>query len=504
MEIQKVAFLERDLSLRPAGAEVKAGGASAFFDMLTGASVEAGMPVEDVSSHADESAFLSARPETGPGHEPVQREAESLDREDSDVRSADSSEAEKDNTDSVEERQQRTEKAAEASASAARKTEESQTSENDALENDALITEKIGKDAARVLQSLSGIIGDIEKKASDPSEKTSKAAARAGRWKTVEDLIENAHRQKEVGKEGLQSVGARLELKPEARGAEIVADKDVGERNKHRKTEESRLEDAHVRQRVEVFSARDVQASIDAKPEGKSKIGLDASKWNIVSARHERREAAKSDSQESSQGGREFRESGLPNLFRTVEQPVSPQELERGVRSGLNELVKKAHVQIGRQGQASAQIRMNPEHLGFMSVDMKVEANRVVLKILVDREDVLEQLKKDLDVLRTEFGKSGLHIDSLSIKLRESFGTAFQNDTQEQKDTAFQDDGSQQGGQNPSQDEKRRGYFESAFTTSEVEEPHPAAVSGEIGQSGYENQLVMNFHRPADQRVFRA
>ncbi len=257
-----------------------------------------------------------------------------------------------------------------------------------------------------------------------------------------------------------------------------------------------------------------VTASVDAKADLKDRVILDSDKWNVVSTKPSRREMPKSENQDSGKGEsqRDFKEPGLRfDALKALERPATAQELEKGVRSGLNELVKKANVQIGQQGNASAQIRMNPDHLGFMSVDMKVEQNRVVLKILVDREDVLEQLKKDLDVLRAEFGKSGLQIDSLSLKLRESFNTAFQSDTQDGKDFSFQGSDDQRR-EERAQDRKdsASGYFESAFTTSEIEAIEPSRNEAirpthrEHGQAGYESQLVMNFHRSTDHRSFRA
>lgn len=265
---------------------------------------------------------------------------------------------------------------------------------------------------------------------------------------------------------------------------------------------------------VEIQIGHIITASVDAKAELKDRAIMDSDKWNVVSTKPSRREMPKSENQDSGKGEsqRDFKEPGLRfDAMKALERPATAQELEKGVRNGLNELVKKANVQIGQQGNASAQIRMNPDHLGFMSVDMKVEQNRVVLKILVDREDVLEQLKKDLDVLRAEFGKSGLQIDSLSLKLRESFGTAFQGDTQDGKDFSFH--GSEDQRRDETAQDRRddsSGYFESAFTTAEIEpsESLPNAVIApthrERGQAGYESQLVMNFHRSTDQRSFRA
>lgn len=257
-----------------------------------------------------------------------------------------------------------------------------------------------------------------------------------------------------------------------------------------------------------------VTASVDAKADLKDRVILDSDKWNVVSTKPSRREMPKSENQDSGKGEsqRDFKEPGLRfDTLKALERPATAQELEKGVRSGLNELVKKANVQIGQQGNASAQIRMNPDHLGFMSVDMKVEQNRVVLKILVDREDVLEQLKKDLDVLRAEFGKSGLQIDSLSLKLRESFNTAFQSDTQDGKDFSFQGSDDQRRDERAQdRQDSASGYFESAFTTPEIEAIEPSRNEAirpthrERGQAGYESQLVMNFHQSTDHRSFRA
>lgn len=256
-----------------------------------------------------------------------------------------------------------------------------------------------------------------------------------------------------------------------------------------------------------------VTASVDARANLKDRVILDSDKWNVVSTKPSRPEMPKSENQDPGKGEsqRDFKEPVRFDVLKALDRPATQQELEKGVRSGLNELVRKANVQIGQNSNASVQIRMNPDHLGFMSVDMKVEQNRVVLKILVDREDVLEQLKKDLDVLRAEFGKSGLQIDSLSVKLRESFNTAFQSDTQDGKELSFQ------GSDEHRRDERAQdrqgsasGYFESAFTTPEIEAIEPSrneAISPthrERGLAGYESQLVMNFHQSTDHRSFRA
>lgn len=266
----------------------------------------------------------------------------------------------------------------------------------------------------------------------------------------------------------------------------------------------------------EISRRQIVRGPAEPGAELKERVILDSDKWNVISRKPARREMPESRNQDSVKGDhqRDFRDVKEPAIrfeAKPLDRPVTAQELETGVRSALNELVKKANVQIGQQGNASAQIRMNPEQLGFMSVDMKVEQNRVVLKILVDREDVLERLKKDLDVLRAEFSKSGLQIESLSLKLRESYEAGNHDNRQDTAGFPFQAS-DESGRDDTSRNDQNHsgGYFESAFKRAEIEtaELLPGAVitptSGERRQSGYESLLVMNFHQSTDQRSFQA
>lgn len=244
---------------------------------------------------------------------------------------------------------------------------------------------------------------------------------------------------------------------------------------------------------------------------------LDPQKWSIHSTRQQSRSGQEGAGRESRQQNRDLRNevSLRTEGARPMVRAAAPAEVESGVRDGLNQLVRKAHVLIGQGGETSAQIRMNPDHLGFMSVDMKVQNNQVVLRILVDREDVLEQLKKDLEILRGDFAKSGLQMESVSLKLRESFDTAFQRDGESRLSQSSQEPG-HEAGREPGKDSAERrpprqdGHFEptvQAAGSAEKPEPEGILLRGEspreVSGTDYDRLLVMNTSA-RERRVFSA
>ncbi|MBW7859039.1 MAG: flagellar hook-length control protein FliK, partial [Leptonema sp. (in: Bacteria)] len=272
---------------------------------------------------------------------------------------------------------------------------------------------------------------------------------------------------------------------------------------------------------VSTNNSNQIQATIDAAisktdetanlKQSKDKLGLATDKWNIVSAKANRT-LTKSDTSNSKSDNNEtqFKNDNLfkTDLLRSFDKPATNSEIERGVRQGFQDLIKKANVQIGTEGNASAQIRMNPDHLGFMSVDMKVEQNRVIIKILVDRQDVLEQLKKDIEILRGEFVKTGLQVDSVSLKLREPFETSFNSNSSNSEQAQANNFSSSSDKQEPNQEfNNGESYFESA-QSKPVELAKPESKEIEfiptIGQSHYESQLVMNLHTDTIRSSFRA
>ncbi|MFN3605091.1 MAG: flagellar hook-length control protein FliK [Leptonema sp. (in: bacteria)] len=89
------------------------------------------------------------------------------------------------------------------------------------------------------------------------------------------------------------------------------------------------------------------------------------------------------------------------------------------IREALEELIQKAKIHIGKD-QFNAQIRLNPSIFGFMSLDMKLENQNLIIKILVDNQDVYKKLQENLDALKNEFAKQGIQIEQLQVKLKET------------------------------------------------------------------------------------
>lgn len=290
----------------------------------------------------------------------------------------------------------------------------------------------------------------------------------------------------------------------------------------HNQIENPKITVENKQQIATAENVNQVQATINAaitnQEESKDKLGLNTDKWNVVSEKASRistkSEASNSNtntnSKNENQGDTHLKNDAIfkTDMVRSFEKSASMAELENGVRQGFQDLIKKANLQIGRDGNASAQIRMNPNHLGFMSVDMKVEQNRIVLKILVDRQDVLDQLKKDIEILRGEFVKTGLQVDSISLKLREPFESSFNSNSSNSKQSEAGDFNSSSKDQHSNREfHNSESYFESAQSKT-VEPVNQESVEIEIqpirSTARYENQLVMNLHNANSRNSFTA
>lgn len=193
-------------------------------------------------------------------------------------------------------------------------------------------------------------------------------------------------------------------------------------------------------------------------PESRSigqRVSLDPQKWSVHHSRQNARSGQEGSGRESRQQNREVRTETTfkPEGLKSSIKAATPGEVEGAVRDGINQLVRKAHVMVGQGGETTARIRMNPDHLGFMSIDMKVQNNQVILKILVDREDVLDQLKKDLDILKGDFARSGLQMESVSVKLRESFEAAYRQEGESHAAPSGNESGGQDSPRHSGRDE---------------------------------------------------
>lgn len=105
-------------------------------------------------------------------------------------------------------------------------------------------------------------------------------------------------------------------------------------------------------------------------------------------------------------------------------------QLQDSIKDALEEIISKAKIQLGKN-HFSAQIRLNPSIFGFMSVDMKYENGSIILKILVDNNDVFKKLQDNIESIKFEFAKQGISLDQLHVKFKESTNQ-FQQNQQDQ------------------------------------------------------------------------
>ncbi|GIX40907.1 MAG: hypothetical protein KatS3mg129_0640 [Leptospiraceae bacterium] len=131
-------------------------------------------------------------------------------------------------------------------------------------------------------------------------------------------------------------------------------------------------------------------------------------------------------------------------------------QLQDAIKDALEEIISKAKIQLGKD-HFSAQIRLNPSIFGFMSVDMRYENGSIILKILVDNNDVFKKLQDNIESIKSEFAKQGISLDQLHIKFKESANQFQQN----QQDQNFMFDF-----QNSQKEQNNNYYFEQAKNDS--------------------------------------
>jgi hypothetical protein len=107
------------------------------------------------------------------------------------------------------------------------------------------------------------------------------------------------------------------------------------------------------------------------------------------------------------------------NIFKNEIHSTLNEKLSQTIKEALEEIISKAKIQLGKD-HFSAQIRLNPSIFGFMSVDMQYDNGSIILKILVDNQDVFKKLQENLESIKGEFTKQGLQLDQLQIKFKEA------------------------------------------------------------------------------------
>ncbi|MBI38362.1 MAG: hypothetical protein CMF59_02090 [Leptospiraceae bacterium] len=100
-------------------------------------------------------------------------------------------------------------------------------------------------------------------------------------------------------------------------------------------------------------------------------------------------------------------------------------------RKQFQQMVEQARVRMGSDGRSTAQIRMNPEHLGRMHLDLVMKDNVITGKLVVENQQAFKMIREDIDNLRQELARHGIQLDNLSVKTRESLQSQMQQDNRQ-------------------------------------------------------------------------
>lgn len=136
-----------------------------------------------------------------------------------------------------------------------------------------------------------------------------------------------------------------------------------------------------------------------------------------------------------------FSNINTKNFVKNDVNPIFQEKLQESIKSALEEIISKAKIQLGKD-HFNAQIRLNPAIFGFMSVDMRYENGSMILKILVDNQEVFKKLQDNSESIKFEFAKQGINVDNLEIKFKET--ESFANRNFQENHFAFDFNGSNQ------------------------------------------------------------
>lgn len=111
-------------------------------------------------------------------------------------------------------------------------------------------------------------------------------------------------------------------------------------------------------------------------------------------------------------------------------------------RNLFNELVEKARLNLGADGRSSASIRMRPEALGTMTLNLRMQEGHLDAKLVVESKSAHKVMMEEIEHLKAELRAQGIQVDSFSIHIRESAES-------QQSETRRDPDAFQRAGENP-------------------------------------------------------
>ncbi len=140
--------------------------------------------------------------------------------------------------------------------------------------------------------------------------------------------------------------------------------------------------------------------------------------------------------------------NSLRDPLRGMDRMEEKARVAQDNRNLFNELVEKARLNLGSNGSSSASIRMRPEALGTMTLNLRMQEGHLDAKLVVESKSAQKVMMEEIEHLKTELRAQGIQVDSFSIHIRESAES-------QTADTQRDPDAFQRAGENPEKNSGR-------------------------------------------------
>jgi len=84
-------------------------------------------------------------------------------------------------------------------------------------------------------------------------------------------------------------------------------------------------------------------------------------------------------------------------------------------------MLEKARFDLEDTGRSTASIRLRPESLGVMTVNLETRGETVKGSVIVESQAALKAVERELETLRADLRLQGISVTEFSVKVRESF-----------------------------------------------------------------------------------
>ncbi|HEY4619676.1 MAG TPA: flagellar hook-length control protein FliK [Nitrospirota bacterium] len=114
----------------------------------------------------------------------------------------------------------------------------------------------------------------------------------------------------------------------------------------------------------------------------------------------------------------------ISNLVREVTGGNGDEAVQPAVHTGRSEIISQLSEKLADMyhiGGHSAKIRLQPEELGHLNIDISVVNDSIKAIVTVEENSVKDLLEANIDMLVKELKGSGLNIDQFTVRISSSF-----------------------------------------------------------------------------------